>query len=266
MPNAYYVNSSSSTPTRSGRTRGAGEPLQEGKDRPSPAHPDGDSLMPEGRTSSSGLLAWNARITPSAVVTAGILLFFLLALVFLFGFFVGKSSLPLSVPLALEDLMQGGAASPREDEAKNSKPDILEKEKLDFMSTLKGEQKGGVLSETEKDRSAAEKPKEGPGDSESKKATTQQTKEPEVPKVPQFDYVLRVATFYDKEPAQSLSAKLGKNGFKTRVTSVKTAKKTWHYVQVLLRGSAEDLKAARSRLASLSFRDAMVIKEKPVKK
>ncbi len=266
MPNAYYVNSSSSTQVRNSRARGSGDSFPEGKDHPSPAHPDGERLMLESGTSSSGLLAWNARITPSAVVTAGILLFFLLALVFLFGFFVGKSSLPLSMPLALEDLMQGSVASPKEDEAKSSQPDILEKEKLDFMSTLKGEQKGGILSETEKDRSGAERPKAGPGEPESKKVAPQQPKEPEVPKSPQFDYILRVAAFYDKEPAQSLSATLGKNGFKTRITSVKTAKKTWHYVQVLLRGSAEDLKAARSRLASLSFRDAMVIKEKPVKK
>ena len=266
MPNAYYVNSSSSTQARSSRARGAGETLQEGKDNAGPAYPDGDRLMLEGGSSSPGLLAWNARITPSAVVTAGILLFFLLALVFLFGFFVGKSSLPLSVPLALEDLMQGTAASHREDEAKSSQPDILEKEKLDFMTTLKGEQKGGILSEAEPTRSAAEKPKEGAGNADPPKAAPQQPKEPEATKAPQFDYVLRVATFHDKEPAQALSAKLGKNGFKTRVTSVKTAKKTWHYVQVLLRGSADDLKAVRSRLVSLSFRDAMVVKENPVKK
>ncbi len=260
MPNAYYSNAPSSSRARKDADRKSYAFSDSGEHAP---HPEEDRLSLDQSPSRPGLLAWNARITPSAVITAGFLLFFLLTLVFFFGFFVGKSTLPLTLPLVLEDLVPGSSPGQKDDADKNQQPDILEKEKLDFLTTLKGEQKGGILSEVEKPQPAPEKAA-APDNADAKKPA--QAKEKEVPKEPQFEYVLRAAAFLDKASAQALAEKLGKNGMKTRVTSVKTQKKTWYYTQVIVRGTPEDLKQVRAKRSGLALRDAMLIQEKPLRK
>ena len=259
MSNAHFINSSSSVLSKKDKEHKSA--FFSSADNSGMHLSEPETLHLDVPRTKGSFFAWNARITPSAVITVGVLQLILILAVFFFGFFVGKSTVPLGEPLELENLSAEGMSG-QQTEEKTSDSNILPKEELRFMTSLKKEQGGGILSEQDKKPAPAEGA--APAATDSKK--TALPKEPEQPKAPQFDYVLRVATFNDKESAQKLAAKLSKSGMTTRLTQVKTQKKTWHYVQVTLRGSAEDLQGTRAKLATFSLRDSMLISEKPVKK
>ncbi len=265
MSNAYYLNSSSSTAPKNDRERrqhfapGDGEDLRASSGITDPGSREDD---PAER---GAFFSWNVRITPSAIITVGLLLAVLCSAIFFYGVFVGKSNQPIATPVELESLVTEEKVQPDEDNSQ----DILPKEELRFMSRLKREQTGSVLAEPEKNAPAsgqaeasaprADKPAEAKKPEPAPKAE-------EKPRDPQFNFVLRAATFNDRESAQKAAARLSKDGVRTRVTQVRSGKRTWHYVQVILKGSREDLKNTRGILARHGMKDAMVIKEQAVRK
>ena len=265
MSNAYYLNSSSSTAPKGDRERRSNFALNNSDDSRVLRNTSYEDTVGI-RGGQDAFFSWNVRITPSAIITVGLLLVILCSAIFFYGVFVGKSNIPISTPQELERLVPDENRLVTEDD--NSQ-DILPKEELRFMSRLKREQTGSMLAEPEKqaqnsaqsDASGSNKEKKD----DSAKKETEQKQEPIQPKQPLFDYVIRAATFNDRESAQKAAARLNGDGLRTRLTHVKTGKKEWHYVQVTQRGSREDLKNMRDILAKHGMKDAMVIKEQPVK-
>ncbi len=271
MANAFYRSSSSSAKKNSDRERrqsiffaseessdaAASSAAAEGE---SSSRRSGSSRA-EGRSEGRGFFAWRVNITPSALVTMSVLALVLLGFSFLSGVIVGRSSMPLPQALELDRLLAEEPAAEEGSEAEVQEK-ILPKEELQFMTSLKNDAAGGVLSEAEgpavtqpavpavvQEKAAPEKPK------------------PEVqkPREPQYDYVLRVAAFKESKQAQALLNTLVKDGFKARRTQTKTSRTTWYYVQVLMRGSKADLQVLRRKLDGYGLHDAMVISEKAVK-
>lgn len=214
--------------------------------------------QPLGET-GRGVLAWKANITPSALVTISVLALVLLGFSFLSGVIVGRSSMPLPQALELEKLLAGDTSTGEGENEEKEK--ILPKEELRFMTSLKSDPSGGVLSDMPTQAAPAnasvtqEKPKE-----EKPKEEVQQQ-----PKEPQFDYVLRVATFKERNQAKALAERLTKDGLKTRRPQAKTRRGNWYYVQVLFRGSKADLQMMRRTLDKYGLHDVMLISEKAVK-
>lgn len=266
MANAFYRSSSSSAKKNSDRERRqpvfstseesseqAAAPASEAAQSPRM----GRNARSEGRAEGRCLFTWTACITPSALVTMSVLALVLLGFSFLSGVIVGRGSMPLPQALELDRLLSEESKEPGENEEAPEK--ILPKEELRFMTSLKSEQPGSVLSaagavpgtvaEVPAKEEAPVKPK----------PETQKVREP------QFDFVLRVAAFKEPEQAQALRDRLTKDGIKARRTQTKTKRTTWYYVQVLMRGSKADLQVMRSRLDRYGLHDAMVTSEKAVK-
>ncbi len=266
MANAFYRSSSSSAKKNGDRERrqsiffaseessdaAASSAAAEGE---SSSRRSGSSRA-EGRSDGRGFFAWRVNVTPSALVTMSVLALVLLGFSFLSGVIVGRSSMPLPQALELDRLLAEEPSSEEGGEAE-VKEKILPKEELQFMTSLKSDAAGGVLSEAE-----------GPAVTQpAVPAAAQEKPKPEVqtPKEPQFDYVLRVAAFKESKQAQALFDTLVKDGLKARRTQTKTSRTTWYYVQVLMRGSKTDLQVLRRKLDGYGLYDAMVLSEKAVK-
>ncbi len=264
MANAFYRSSSSSAKKNSDRERRQSAVFvsEESSDaapssaaaeetpsrRSAPSRPESR----EGR----GVFAWRANITPSALVTMSVLALVMLGFSFLSGVIVGRSSMPLPQALELDTLL---SEEPKAEEGAQEEPEkILPKEELKFMTSLKSDAAGGVLADAEKNSAPAAVTQE--------KAKSEKPKpEVEKPREPQFDYVLRVAAFKEAGQAQTLVARLSKDGMRARRTQAKTGRTTWYYVQVLLRGGKADLQVLRRKLDGYGLHDAMLISEKAVK-
>lgn len=269
MANAFYRSSSSSAKKNSDRERRssvffASEERPEAPAEPAAAGEESSgrrngSGRTESRADGRGVFAWRASITPSALVTMSVLALVLLGFSFLSGVIVGRSSMPLPQALELDRLL---SEEPQTPEGETEEPEkILPKEELRFMTSLKSDASGGVLSE-------AERPAAQASAVEAKADKPKQDKpKPEVqqPREPQFDYVLRVAAFKEPEQAQALQSRLSKDGIRARRTQAKTRRTTWYYVQVLMRGSKADLQVLRRKLDGYGLHDAMLISEKAVK-
>ena len=265
MANAFYRSSSSSAKKNSDRERRsslffASEERPEAAadqaaaEEASSARKGGRT---EGRGNGRGVFAWRANITPSALVTMSVLALVLLGFSFLSGVIVGRSSMPLPQALELDRLL---AEEPQAADGETEEPEkILPKEELKFMTSLKSDASGGVLSEA--DRQAQDT-----GAAKAEKPVQEKPKqEVQKPREPQFDYVLRVAAFKEPEQAQALLNRLSKDGLRVRRTQAKTRRSTWYYVQVLMRGSKADLQVLRRKLDGYGLHDAMLISEKAVK-
>ncbi|WP_276819106.1 SPOR domain-containing protein [Mailhella massiliensis] len=264
MANAFYRNSSSSAKKNSDRERrqpvfsaseesseaAAGEAAAENESSPRRSSPP----RAEGR----GVLIWKANITPSALVTISVLALVLLGFSFLSGVIVGRSSMPLPQALELERLLAD--ETPAGEGEAEEKEKILPKEELRFMTSLKSDPSGGVLSDAQPQAASA-----APAVTQEKPKEEKPKQEVQKPKEPQFDYVLRVAAFKEQAQAKALAERLTKDGLKTRRTQTKTKRGTWYYVQVLFRGSKADLQMMRRTLDKYGLHDAMLVSEKAVK-
>lgn len=214
----------------------------------------------ENSAEDRSIFTWRANITPSALVTMSVLALVMLGFSFLSGVIVGRSSMPLPQALELDRLLSEETSS----EEKTEEPEkILPKEELRFMTSLKSDTVGGVL--TEADKPAAVTEAAAPEAVQEKAKQDKPRQEVQKPKEPQFDYVLRVAAFKEADQAQALFSRLSKDGLRARRTQVKTRRTTWYYVQVLMRGSKADLQVLRRKLDGYGLHDAMIISEKAVK-
>ncbi len=266
MANAFYRSSSSSAKKNSDRERRqsfffASEESSDAAASPAAAEGESSSrrsgsTRSESRTDGRGFFAWRVNITPSALVTMSVLALVLLGFCFLSGVIVGRSSMPLPQALELDTLL---AEEPAAEEGETEEQEkILPKEELQFMTSLKSDAAGGVLSEAEKDTAVTQAPAQTAAPEKPKQ-------EVQKPKEPQYDYVLRVAAFKESKQAQALYDRLVKDGLKARRTQTKTSRTTWYYVQVLMRGSKADLQVLRRKLDGYGLHDAMVLSEKAVK-
>ncbi len=270
MANAFYRSSSSGGKKNNDRERrqaafsaseenseAAASSVAAGSESPSRKNGSGRA---ESRSEGRSLFTWRANITPSALVTMSVLALVLLGFSFLSGVIVGRSSMPLPQAMELDTLLsEESTAGEGESEEKEK---ILPKEELVFMTSLKDDASGGVLSAAggSQERPAAQQSvQQKPAQEKPKKEEVQK------PKEPQFDYVLRVAAFREQAQAKALYDRLTKDGMKARRTQTRTSKGTWYYVQVLMRGSKADLQVMRRRLDTYGLHDAMVISEKAVK-
>ena len=265
MANAFYRSSSSSAKKNGERERRqtAFFAAEESSDAAaSSGHAEeaaggrGVAYRGEGRAEGRSVFAWRANITPSALVTMSVLALVMLGFSFLSGVIVGRSSMPLPQALELDRLL---SEEPAASEGESEEPEkILPKEELRFMTSLKSDPSGSVLADAEKSPAPEAAVQE-------KKQQEKPKQEAQVPKEPQFDYVLRVAAFKESGQAQALFARLTKDGLRARRTQAKTRRGTWYYVQVLLRGSKADLQVLRRKLDGYGLHDAMLISEKAVK-
>lgn len=264
MANAFYRSSSSSAKKKSER-----EPRQtffSAVDDSSDAF-SGDiserkneQMSGIGEASKESLFSWRATITPSTLVTICILALIMLGFTFLSGVIVGRSSMPL--PQALElDTVLSESLKPGE-KAQDEPEKILPKEELRFMTNLKSDAGGGILSGAKDIADSAAASHEA--EEKNKKAVQVQEKKEKAE--PLFDYTLRVAAFKNKDQAKNLASRLSKEGIKSSSTQKKTGRATWHYVQVSIRGSKGDLQALRKKLDAFGLHDAMLTAEKPVRK
>ena len=271
MANAFYRSSSSSAKKNSDRERRqnsffASEESSDAAASHAAAEEENSarrnvSSRSEQRAEGRSIFTWRANITPSALVTMSVLALVMLGFSFLSGVIVGRSSMPLPQALELDRLL-AEESSPEEGEAEEPEK-ILPKEELRFMTSLKSDPAGGVLSESGKTTAAA--PSSSPAAVVEKAKQEKPRQEVEKPREPQFDYVLRVAAFKEADQAQALLKTLTGDGFKARRTQAKTRRTTWYYVQVLMRGSKADLQVLRRKLDGYGLHDAMVISEKAVK-
>ena len=263
MPGAFYRNTSSSGKKAAERERRAPSLLNrdEAGEADARSVPLPEPIRDEKR---SGGMAWTARITPSALVTASVLALILLTFSFLCGIIVGRGTMPLPQPQELKHLLPAEAAGEEGTEEGKASEAILPKEELRFMTSLKSEQDAGVLSERSKAENApvsGEEPKNLKPETVSEKAKAEVVE----PQKPLTDYVIRVAAFKNAEQAQSLRSRLAKAGLRARYAQTKTKRGTWHYVQVLLRGTDTDFQKTKSILNAEGLRDFMILSRKPVK-
>ena len=268
MANAFYRSSSSGGKKNNDRERrqaafSASEETSEAVASSVAAGESSSRKTGSGRAESRGegrsLFTWRANITPSALVTMSVLALVLLGFSFLSGVIVGRSSMPLPQAMELDTLLSEESTAGEEPEEKEK---ILPKEELVFMTSLKEDASGGVLSAaggSQEHPAVQQAAQQKPAQEKPKKEEVQK------PKEPQFDYVLRVAAFREQAQAKALYDRLTKDGMKARRTQTKTKKGTWYYVQVLMRGSKADLQVMRRRLDTYGLHDAMVISEKAVK-
>ena len=208
MANAFYRSSSSGGKKNNDRERrqaafsaseenseAAASSVAAGSESPSRKNGSGRA---ESRSEGRSLFTWRANITPSALVTISVLALVLLGFSFLSGVIVGRSSMPLPQALELERLLAD--ETPAGEGEAEEKEKILPKEELRFMTSLKSDPSGGVLSDAQPQAASA-----APAVTQEKPKEEKPKQEVQKPKEPQFDYVLRVAAF--KEQAQAKAQK-----------------------------------------------------------
>ena len=279
MPSAFYRNTSSSAKNNAERERrqNASEGLDEAVELSADVPVSDDAPGKRGRAelaeprSERSLLAWNVTVTPSALVTMCVLGVALLSFTFLSGVIVGRGTMPLPQALELEIL-----APETKDAYAEAAEKILTEEELRFMTSLKARETEGVLSAAAADKAARKaaqiekaRAAEKKADKKAEVRTERKAEKKEVrkdePKSARYAYELRVAAFQDAASAQRLAQRLKKEGMASRQYTAKSkGDQQWHYVSVLLRGTADDLAALRARLAAFGVRDTMVISKKAI--
>lgn len=197
-----------------------------------------------GRPGEGGR-AWELRLTPSMLVMAGVLTVVTLCFFFLFGLIIGRGSVPPPSSPALERLVPPENAASGEEAPER----ILPEEDLRFMTNLKSDTPG---------QSAAAKPAAEPAPTSKPGAAPSQDKG-------LYDFVLRVAAFKSEDQADALRAKLEGAGMRTRMVREKAQKGTWYFVQVLYRGTKDNLEAMRGTLSDFGIRDSILASSDPVR-
>lgn len=251
MPGAFYRN----PPSGRRRERPRDEaPLSFGTDpasnsRVSPVEEVRKPAPDKAVRSTGAGHAWELRLTPSLLVMTGVLTLVTLCFFFLFGLIIGRGSVPPPPSPALERLVPPDGAVPGEEEPEH----ILPEEDLRFMTSLKNDapaENAGPPPKATVKPAAETAPAPKPGASSPDKGL--------------YDFVLRVAAFKSEEQADALRAKLEGAGMRTRMVREKAQKGTWYFVQVLYRGTRDNLEAMRATLGDFGIRDSILSSTTPV--
>lgn len=177
--------------------------------------------------------------------------------VFAFGVIVGRGYSPEKQMPALAGLL------PQQTQPAPEPPqDILKAEDLTFMTDLKQKPGAPTIPTRMSNSTNATAPVSVDGKPDEKPAAA--TPKPQQP-VALFDYVLQVAAFKNSSQADTLREKLEGAGLRTRMAVEKApnGKARWYRVQVLLRGTEEDVTGAKDVLVRSGIKDAQVASKKP---
>lgn len=187
--------------------------------------------------------AWEIRLTPSILIMAAVLTLVTLCFFFLFGLIIGRGSVPLTPSPVLERLVPE-VDKPGEEKTPEH---ILPQEDLRFMTNLKKDTpaESGIPAPTEV--------KAGADGTPAPKAQAAPSPDPG-----QYDFVLRVAAFKSEEQADALRASLEGAGMRTRLIKEKAQKGTWYFVQILYRGTRDNMETMRGTLDKFGIRDSII--------
>lgn len=285
MPGAVYRNSSSPSGGRKERGERRDAPLSFGPEHPANVRtsvsreiekePDSPLSTPlsasQGKSGprptrshagkndgqASALRAWEVRLTPSMLIMLAVLTLVTLCFFFLFGLIIGRGSVPPPPQPELEHLLpQTSATAPEAPEH------ILPEEELRFMTNLKSDATAAVGDTSGEQTAPAPAPASQVKPSQAGNPKPAASARQDTGK---YDFVLRVAAFKAEEQADALRAKLEGAGMRTRMVKQKAQKGTWHFVQVLYRGTTDNMQALRDTLGELGLKDSIVSSKTPVR-
>lgn len=197
-------------------------------------------------------------LTTSACITAFVTIAAMIGFAFIFGLIIGKGMTPAvqkDEPIPL-------TAAKQEEKVQN----VLPKEELQFMTSLKTEPEKKTAEEILAEEKAEKKANE-----ERIKAQEEAQKQAEknaealasVNK--KFDYDIRVAAFRNEKQADDLRLKLETDGFRTKKDVKKDAKGSWFFIHVLLIGTEDRLEESRERFKKFGIRDTIIENKVEVK-
>lgn len=204
----------------------------------------------------------NARqgivLSTSACITAFVTILAMVGFAFLFGLIIGKGM----TPAVQKDEPVSLTAKVKEEKVQQ----VLPKEELQFMTSLKKEPAKKTAEQIAAEQEAEKKANE---ERLKAKAEAQEQAEKKAETLAnagkKFDYDIRVAAFRNEAQADDLRLKLESDGFRTKKNVKKDNKGSWFFVHVLMIGTEERLKESRERFKKFGVRDIIVENKVEVK-
>jgi cell division protein FtsN len=187
----------------------------------------------------------------------GVLLLVTLSFFFLFGLIIGRGMIPPPKPAELEHLLPSEPAHTAEAPER-----ILPAEDLRFLTSLRSDSNTPPPPPSRPVTPASPQPSVNVGQ------TIPAVVQPDAPQIQPdsalYDYVVRVAAFKSEDQADALRAKLEGAGMRTRLIKEPAQAGTWFYVQILYRGTPDNLQALRDSLPRFGVRDSLIASKTPV--
>lgn len=197
-------------------------------------------------------------LSSSACVTALVTIVTSVAFAFLFGLIIGKGMTPA---IEKEEPVQLTAKIKEE-----KKVEVLPKEELQFMTSLKVEPERKTAEQIAKEEEAAKKEAEAKEKAlAAKKEAQKQEALAAANAGKKYDFDIRVAAFRSEDQADDLRIKLESDGFRTKKNIKKDAKGNWYFIHVLLIGTEQRLKESQERFKKFGVRDTIVESKTEVK-
>lgn len=222
---------------------------------PASATPTGAPSKASGRAAvtrqrEGGTSAWNVRITPSALIMLCMLLLVTLSFFFLFGLIIGRGAVPVTSPAELQQFLHPGP-----DTAPETPERILPEEDLRFMTNLRVDAQNTTLPE---EGLSAGGVSQAPLPAQIIETPPASPPAPVSPDLNKYDFVLRAAAFKAEDQADALRLKLEDAGMRTKLVREKAQVGTWFHVQILYRGTTENLQVLRDGLADFGIKDSII--------
>lgn len=189
---------------------------------------------------------WPLHLTPSLVLMFVVFELVTLSFFFLFGLVIGKGTVPPPPQAELERIL------PTEENRAEQAQEILPQEELRFMANLKTDEPSDSREQT------ATPPASGHSEPQKNESSVLEDDSN------LYDFVIRVAAFKNEEQADALRARLEGAGMRTRLLREKAQKGTWHFVQVLFRGTEVKMNQMRQGLPAFGLRDSIVTSKTPI--
>ena len=200
------------------------------------------------------------------------LLFGLLLLVwaFIFGVMIGRGHNPEETVPKLAKVMP----SPEKKTELAARPDVIKPQDLGYRETLKSKEPA---------REPKTAPQQAPPKEESPSKTAPPVK-PETPKAEEtpkpvqqntppsandetvYDFLYQVAASNNKQASETLRKKLDASGLTTRIVQSESNGTTWNRILVVFRGTPDDTRMLRDKLATLGITQAILREKTPVVK
>lgn len=212
-----------------------------------------DVRQSEKETAKQGVV-----LSSSACITAFVTILAMVGFAFLFGLIIGKGMTPA---------VQKGEPVPLTAKVKEEKiQQVLPKEELQFMTSLKKEPAKKTAEQIAAEQEAEKKANE---ERLKAKAQAQEQAEKKAQTLAnagkKFDYDIRVAAFRNEAQADDLRLKLESDGYRTKKNVKKDDKGSWFFVHVLMIGTEERLKESQERFKKFGVRDVIVENKVEVK-
>lgn len=207
----------------------------------------------EKETAKQGIV-----LSTSACITAFVTIVAMIGFAFLFGLIIGKGM----TPAVQKDEPVPLTAAKQEEKAK----EVLPKEELQFMTSLKTEPEKKTAEEILAEEKAEKKANEDRVKAQ-EEAQKQAEKNAEALASlnKKYDYDIRVAAFRNEKQADDLRLKLEADGFRTKKNVQKDAKGSWFFIHVLLIGTEERLEESKERFKKFGVRDTIIENKVEVK-